>query len=65
MKFTSAMYGKALAKRVKAKILYATETGKSETYAKVLCDIFLHAFNATVIMSPWPFTLSFPVFWSE
>lgn len=52
MKFTSAMYGKALAKRVKAKILYATETGKSETYAKVLCDIFLHAFNATVIISP-------------
>ncbi|XP_029841849.2 nitric oxide synthase-like protein [Ixodes scapularis] len=48
VKFTSAMYGKALAKRVKAKILYATETGKSETYAKVLCDIFLHAFNATV-----------------
>ncbi|KAH9378155.1 hypothetical protein HPB48_020049 [Haemaphysalis longicornis] len=41
------MYGKALAKRVKAKILYATETGKSETYAKVLCDIFLHAFNAS------------------
>ncbi|CAN8015208.1 unnamed protein product, partial [Ixodes persulcatus] len=49
VKFTSAMYGKALAKRVKAKILYATETGKSETYAKVLCDIFLHAFNATSI----------------
>lgn len=48
VKFTSAMYGKALAKRVKAKILYATETGKSETYAKVLCDIFLHAFNASV-----------------
>ncbi|KAL1421084.1 hypothetical protein MTO96_023511 [Rhipicephalus appendiculatus] len=48
VKFTSAMYGKALAKRVKAKILYATETGKSETYARVLCDIFLHAFNASV-----------------
>ena len=37
-----------MAKRFKATILYATETGKSETYAKILQGIFNHAFNAKV-----------------
>lgn len=28
--------------------MYATETGKSEGYAKKLCELFGHAFNAQV-----------------
>lgn len=40
--------GKALARRVKCTILYATETGKSERYSKTLCEIFRHAFDARV-----------------
>ncbi|KAL3867553.1 hypothetical protein ACJMK2_040440 [Sinanodonta woodiana] len=40
---------KALAGRVKCTILYATETGKSEGFAKTLCQIFKHAFNAKVL----------------
>lgn len=40
--------GKALAKRVKCTILYATETGKSERFAKSLAEIFKHAFDAKV-----------------
>lgn len=43
-----------MAKRVKATILYATETGKSQVYAKTLCEIFKHAFDAKVSASPWP-----------
>lgn len=38
-----------MAKRVKATILYATETGKSQVYAKTLCEIFKHAFDAKVL----------------
>lgn len=37
-----------MAKRVKATILFATETGKSQNYAKTLCEIFKHAFDAKV-----------------
>uniref|UniRef100_A0A2P2IBF2 Nitric oxide synthase n=3 Tax=Hirondellea gigas TaxID=1518452 RepID=A0A2P2IBF2_9CRUS len=48
VKFTSKLFGKALSKRIKATILYATETGKSEMYAKQLCEIFGHTFNAQV-----------------
>lgn len=48
VKFTSKLFGKALSKRIKATVLYATETGKSESYAKKLCEIFGHAFNAQV-----------------
>lgn len=40
--------GKALARRVKCTILYATETGKSERFARSLCEIFKHAFDAKV-----------------
>ncbi|XP_041456933.1 nitric oxide synthase, brain-like isoform X3 [Lytechinus variegatus] len=49
VKFSTKMMGKALAKRIKATILYATETGKSEKYAKTLCEIFKHAFDAKVM----------------
>ncbi|KAJ2952585.1 hypothetical protein O0L34_g6909 [Tuta absoluta] len=48
VKFTSKLFGRALSKRIKATILYATETGKSEQYAKELGNIFGHAFNAQV-----------------
>ncbi|KAI1293695.1 Nitric oxide synthase [Halotydeus destructor] len=49
VKFTSNLFGKALSKRIKATILYATETGKSEHYAKRLSHIFSHAFNVNVV----------------
>ena len=48
MKFTSKLFGRALSKRIKATVLYATETGKSEQYAKQLCELLGHAFNAQV-----------------
>ena len=41
--------GEAMAKRHKAIILYATETGKSENYARILGDLFSHAFDPKVI----------------
>ncbi|KAG7480914.1 hypothetical protein MATL_G00061310 [Megalops atlanticus] len=46
VKFSAKLMGQAMAKRVKATILYATETGKSQVYAKTLCEIFKHAFDA-------------------
>ncbi|XP_075034624.1 nitric oxide synthase 1 isoform X2 [Mixophyes fleayi] len=49
VKFSAKLMGQAMAKRVKATILYATETGKSEAYAKTLCEIFKHAFDAKVM----------------
>ncbi|XP_069789236.1 nitric oxide synthase 1 isoform X2 [Narcine bancroftii] len=49
VKFSTKLMGHAMAKRVKASILYATETGKSQVYAKTLCEIFKHAFDAKVI----------------
>lgn len=49
MKFSAKLMGQAMAKRVKATILFATETGKSQNYAKTLCEIFKHAFDAKVL----------------
>jgi flavodoxin len=49
VKFSAKLMGKALAKRIKCTILYATETGKSERFAKLLSEIFKHAFDAKVI----------------
>ncbi|KAF6206870.1 hypothetical protein GE061_018106 [Apolygus lucorum] len=49
VKFTSKLFGNALSKRIKATILYATETGKSEMYAKKLAEIFSHAFHSQVL----------------
>lgn len=40
--------GQAMAKRNKALILYATETGKSESYAKMLNELFSYAFDPKV-----------------
>ena len=53
VKFTSKLFGKALSKRVKATILYGTETGKSEMYARRLGEIFGHAFNSQVCIPPF------------
>ncbi|XP_037078549.1 nitric oxide synthase-like protein [Pollicipes pollicipes] len=49
VQFASQLFGEALSRRIKATILYATETGKSETYANMLGQVFSHAFNAQVI----------------
>lgn len=46
-----------MAKRVKATILFATETGKSQDYAKTLCEIFKHAFDPKVPLPPGCITL--------
>jgi len=53
VKFTSSLFGKAIQRRIKATILYATETGKSEKYAKLLADMFNNVFNAQVQV-PFP-----------
>ncbi|XP_046680462.1 LOW QUALITY PROTEIN: nitric oxide synthase, salivary gland-like [Homalodisca vitripennis] len=46
VKFTSKLFGSALSRRIKATILYATETGKSEQFAKKLSEMFSHAFHS-------------------
>ena len=38
-----------MSKRNKVTVLYATETGKSETYAHKLNKLFLHAFDSRVV----------------
>lgn len=48
VKFTSKLFGRALSRRIKATVLYATETGRSEQYAKQLVELLGHAFNAQV-----------------
>lgn len=55
VKFTSKLFGRALSRRIKATVLFATETGKSEQYAKQLVELLSHAFNAQV-------TIDFEVF---
>ncbi|XP_060064662.1 nitric oxide synthase 1-like [Ylistrum balloti] len=49
VKFSAKLMNKALARRVKCTILYATETGKSERFANTLCEIFKHGFDAKVL----------------
>ncbi|XP_052832864.1 nitric oxide synthase, brain [Octopus bimaculoides] len=49
VKFSAKLMGKALARRVKCTIMYGTETGKSERFAKTLCEIFKHAFDAKMM----------------
>lgn len=57
VKFSAKLMGHAMAKRVKATILFATETGKSQDYAKTLCEIFKHAFDPKVPLIPGCITL--------
>ena len=59
VKFSAKLMGQAMAKRYKAIILYATETGKSESYAKMLGELFSYAFDPKV--TPWE-TSKFPLF---
>ncbi|XP_060059986.1 nitric oxide synthase, inducible isoform X2 [Erinaceus europaeus] len=47
--FTSILMHKSMASRVRATILYATETGKSETLARDLGTLFSCAFNPKVL----------------
>ncbi|XP_070205997.1 nitric oxide synthase-like [Littorina saxatilis] len=49
VRFSARLMGRALARRVKCTIMYATETGKSERFATTLCEIFKHAFDARVV----------------
>ncbi|KAM4795668.1 nitric oxide synthase, inducible [Rhinophrynus dorsalis] len=47
--FASTILKKSMASRTKVTILYATETGKSETFAKKLKALFSYAFNTKVL----------------
>lgn len=46
--FASMLMRKVMASRVRATILFATETGKSEVLAQDLAALFSHAFNTKV-----------------
>ncbi|CAG0902277.1 unnamed protein product, partial [Darwinula stevensoni] len=48
VKFTSRLFNRALHRRIKATIIYASETGRSERFASMLASLFSHAFNAHV-----------------
>ena len=48
VKFTSKLFGRALSRRIKATVLFATETGKSQMYAEKLSELFSHAFHSQV-----------------
>ncbi|XP_043560201.1 nitric oxide synthase, brain-like isoform X1 [Chiloscyllium plagiosum] len=47
--FSTKLMSRVMAKRIKVTILYATETGKSETFARKLCEIFKKAFDPKVM----------------
>ncbi|KAK6473256.1 nitric oxide synthase [Huso huso] len=47
--FASSLMGKVMAARVKSTVLYATETGKSETFARKLDSMLSCAFNSRVL----------------
>ncbi|EMP37688.1 Nitric oxide synthase, inducible [Chelonia mydas] len=47
--FAAALVRKTMAARTKATVIYATETGKSETLANNLCALFNCAFNTKVL----------------
>ena len=49
VRFSVNLMRKQMAKRVKCTILYATETGKSERFAKLLNHTFLQSFDAKIL----------------
>ncbi|XP_059724770.1 nitric oxide synthase 3 isoform X2 [Haemorhous mexicanus] len=49
VKISAKLMGHVMARRVKATILYGTETGKSRTYAWNLCQLFRRAFDPKVL----------------
>lgn len=48
VKFTSKLFGRALSRRIKATVLFATETGTSQMYAEKLGELLGHAFHSQV-----------------
>lgn len=46
--FASVLMRKVMASRVRATVLFATETGKSEALARDLAALFSYAFNTKV-----------------
>ena len=46
---TSNFMKNAMSKRIRATILYATETGKSYEFSKILKQLFDHAFDGKVL----------------
>lgn len=53
VKITAKLMGHVMARRVKATILYATETGKSRAYAMSLKQLFKCAFAPQVRLEGW------------
>ncbi|XP_043519270.1 nitric oxide synthase, salivary gland isoform X1 [Frieseomelitta varia] len=49
VKFTSKLFGRALSRRIKATVLFATETGTSQMYAEKLSELLGHAFHSQVL----------------
>ncbi|XP_066268552.1 nitric oxide synthase 1-like [Branchiostoma lanceolatum] len=47
--FASGLMRKTLNKRVTSTILFASQTGKAETFSNSLCDLYKHAFDAKVV----------------
>uniref|UniRef100_A0A8B9Q4M9 Nitric oxide synthase n=1 Tax=Apteryx owenii TaxID=8824 RepID=A0A8B9Q4M9_APTOW len=47
--FASSLMRKTMAARSKVTVIYATETGKSETLASSLCSLFSCAFNTKIL----------------
>ncbi|NXE54225.1 NOS2 protein, partial [Casuarius casuarius] len=47
--FASSLMRKTMAARSKVTVIYATETGKSETLARSLCSLFNCAFNTKIM----------------
>ena len=48
VKLSASLMKKAMAKRIRCTILYATETGRSQQFAKQLGELFKHSFDARV-----------------
>ncbi|KAI8502299.1 Nitric oxide synthase, brain [Branchiostoma belcheri] len=47
--FAAGLMRKTLNRRVKSTILFASQTGKAETFSHSLCDLYKHAFHAKVV----------------
>ncbi len=47
---SSSLFKSRLLKRIEVSIIYATETGKSETFARRLGNIFKNSFNVKVML---------------
>ena len=52
VKISASLMGTLMAKRVKATILYASETGRAQSYAQQLGRLFRKAFDPRVGLSP-------------